>query len=590
MVSVIGTVVQAQSEKSSGQSSPGVISGRVVNESGQPVEKASVTVRPFGSAGQSRNTMTDSEGNFSVGGLDPMLYSVFAFLPSYTAQRVLNDTQPTYYRVGDTVRIELTKGGVITGTVTTAAGEPLVGVQVRAHMILDRKGQPHSGTASRLRSTDDRGVYRIYGLVPGTYVVSAGGGASSIGFGGTPYSDDVPTYAPSSTRDTAAEITVQAGQEATNVDIQYRGESGHIVSGIARHSVPEKMTTGVSSVSVFSIVLESLSGGARHSYGSTFQPTYSRGFAIYGVVDGEYEVTAQVRFADGDWSASDSQRIRVTGRDITGLELITKPLGSIKGRVVLEQPRIDVCENKSRPLLSEVLITALPNEKSAPRDQPRFLWPQAVPTVPDKEGEFLLRGLRSGDYRFSVQFFAKQWYLDSISLPPPVIKVSKAVQEKPARARAGDWTRLKSGDRISGLTVTLVEGAASVRGVLRRSDGHASMAFVYLIPAEKEKVEDVLRFFAAEVSSDNTFTMDHLPPGHYFFIAREVENSESNWIQKLRSPDELKTRRELRRLAEATKNEIELKPCQNLVNYELPLQSDPQPQPRENKPVGVTKP
>ena len=79
--------------------------------------------------------------------------------------------------------------------------------------------------------TDDRGVYRMYGLLPGTYIVSAGGMTRFFGgYGTTAHDQDAPTYAPSATRDTAQEVVVRSGEEAT-ADIQYRGEPGHAISG-----------------------------------------------------------------------------------------------------------------------------------------------------------------------------------------------------------------------------------------------------------------------------------------------------------------------------------------------------------------------
>src|SRR5258708_20302274 len=84
---------------------------------------------------------------------------------------------------------------------------------------------------SRDRATDDRGYYRLYGLQPGTYIVSAGGATQFGGaFGNSVYANDAPTFAPASTRDTAVEIVVSSGQEAT-ADIRYRGEPGHSISG-----------------------------------------------------------------------------------------------------------------------------------------------------------------------------------------------------------------------------------------------------------------------------------------------------------------------------------------------------------------------
>ena len=46
---------------------------------------------------------------------------------------------------------------------------------MRAQMSRDLNGRRRPGGFSRDRPTDDRGIYRIYGLPAGTYVVFAGG-------------------------------------------------------------------------------------------------------------------------------------------------------------------------------------------------------------------------------------------------------------------------------------------------------------------------------------------------------------------------------------------------------------------------------
>jgi len=105
-------------------------------------------------------------------------------------------------------------------------------VTVRAFHVRDENGKPTAGSGTiGERMTDDRGVYRMYGLLPGTYIVSAGGMTRFFGGYGTGAHDqDAPTYAPSATRDTAQEVVVRSGDEAT-ADIQYRGEPGHAISG-----------------------------------------------------------------------------------------------------------------------------------------------------------------------------------------------------------------------------------------------------------------------------------------------------------------------------------------------------------------------
>src|SRR5713226_4291963 len=164
----------------SDNSATGTINGRVVNEGGQPLLGSTVYVRPAGPATQARTTVTDSEGNFKVSNLDSAVYRVSAWLPAYTTTPRDPDDPANYYRPGDSVRLELIRGGVITGTVTTLAGEPIVAVRVRAYLIRDAQGQTPRGVITSFgeRSTDDRGIYRIYGLAPGTYLVYAGGSGS----------------------------------------------------------------------------------------------------------------------------------------------------------------------------------------------------------------------------------------------------------------------------------------------------------------------------------------------------------------------------------------------------------------------------
>jgi len=559
---------QSQSDESSANATrTGTISGRVVNESGQPLQNAVVVVRAFGAGTPGRTTTTDSEGSFQVSGLDPVAYVVSASFPTYvTAPRDPDSNPIAYYHLGDSVRLDLIKGGVITGTVTRSAGEPVVVVPVRAYMVRDSKGQPSRyGVPFREQTTDDRGVYRIYGLPSGTYVVSAGGGSSS-GYSVSAYGTDAPTYAPSSTRDTATEVNVRAGEETANVDIRYRGEPGHAVSGIANSTILVDQPPG------FTITLSSIFNGASQSGNSSYQPPGGRGFSFSGVADGDYDLIAQSYFPGGDWVISEPRRIKVKGADITGIELIAKPLGSITGRVVLEESKAPECKGKRRVLLAETVVTSWHNEKSAAKDQPQFLWGLGGPVLPNQQGDFALRNLAPGEYRFVTRPMAKYWYLKSISWPPSVASAAKA--SRPVDA-ARNWTTLKPGDRLSGLIITLAEGAASLHGQIDLAEGQKlpPKLFIYLAPAEPEKADDVLRFFASLVSADGSFALNNLAPGRYWAIAQAAGENESNVLSKLRLPDEAEARAKLRHDAEAAKIETELKPCQNVTDYRLPLRS-----------------
>lgn len=543
----------------------GAITGRVVNESGQPIPHATVFLGAPANQVQSRTSMTDDNGEFQMDGLDASIYTLGATAPGYFLTPRDPEGLPSYYRIGDSVTIPLHKGGVLTGTVTSATGEPVVQVVVRSILIRDANGKPPtSGRFTNDRMTDDRGVYRIYGLMPGTYLVTAGG-RGNYGYYSNAYDVDAPTYAPSSTRDTAAEFTVRGGEETT-VDIRYRGEQGHVVSGVISGPIAQNSNTN--------ITLAQIVGGIPITSASSFQPFIGKGFAFYGVADGEYELSGQSYFGRGEMIGSEPHRITVKGADLSGIEIVVKELASIRGRVVLEASTATECKNKREPSFPETVVVARRSSKIAPQEQPSLANFFAQST-PDKSGEFSLRNLAPGPFSLRVRFFAKYWYLRSIVREAPG---ADPVRGAAARARidaARNGINLKFGERVSGVSLTLAAGAASLRGVLQPAENETlpTKMFFDLVPAEKESAEDVLRFFRTPVAADGTFAFNNLPPGRYWALSKIAVESDPQSDAKLRLPEEADTRAKLRQAAEVAKNVIEFKPCQNVTGYQLLFKS-----------------
>ena len=197
----------ATSGVSSRQASPesptgtGLILGRVIDaDAGTPVSGVVVTAvaspDPFNipPAGRPQAMLTDAQGRFVFRNLPKATYSLVAtiggngyspsgfivtgrghqigaYLNGGYGQRRPNGPFQTIdladgERIGDAV-IRLWKGGAINGRVLDEAGEPLVDVSVAA-VQRSSDGRLLTGPTAR---TDDRGVYRLATLTPGSYLV-----------------------------------------------------------------------------------------------------------------------------------------------------------------------------------------------------------------------------------------------------------------------------------------------------------------------------------------------------------------------------------------------------------------------------------
>lgn len=556
VVSMQGAVSLAQDTTSK---TTGKITGRVINENGQPLSHVAITATANAMT-QQRLTTTDDSGYFEISGLDPLPYSLFAETPGhYTPPRDPDSTQAVAYHLGDLANLTLIKGGVITGSVTSATGEPLVQVAVRVIMIRDNNDKPPLTARYPLeKMTDDRGIYRIYGLPSGTYVVSAGG-RGTYGYNGNAYESDAPTFAPSSSRDTTSEVVVRGGEE-TGIDIRFRNDPGHAISGVVVNAPGERSSTN--------ILLKQTVNGSSQINSVSFSPANSKGFLFYGLADGEYDVIAQ-SFSEGEMLASEPVHVTLKGSDLSGITVTLKGLGAISGKVNLEGGAIVQCKQKESPLLSEVLVRARTTRPPTSISQVSYSGSQVTP---DKSGDFNLRGLGPGQFALNTVFFARNWYLRSVKRSVTTTTKGAAASRQIDVAR--DAINLKFGERVSGIIVTLAEGAASLGGSVKLPAGASvpPKLYVHLVPVEKEAAEDVLKYFTVLIGSDGVFKLNNLPPGKYWIVARLSPDNEPQYDAKLRAPDAAEQRKSLRNAAESAKSEIELQPCQSVADFQVPFE------------------
>ncbi|MFL6215274.1 MAG: carboxypeptidase regulatory-like domain-containing protein [Blastocatellia bacterium] len=538
----------------------GIISGRLTDSTGQPLNNATVhIVRVSGYRRDVRHITTDEQGRFRVSDLRRGVYRLSLDVPGYVLPE--EDAPRQTVRVGDTVNLTLVKGGVITGSVMSHASEPMTGCTVQAVRVGDKDGRPTLNSRSiTLAEVDDRGVYRLYGLMPGRYIVAA--------LGRHPYAnlsdifpDDVPTFYPSATRDTAQPVTVRAGEEISSIDIHYRGERGHAISG-KLIGLPTDSPNVNTTLQLFSVTTRA-SEEANYD-GTTFVRNES-GFAFYGLADGDYIIAASTSRADGQFSGGGRARAKVRGADATGIELKIIPYGAIAGTLVIEPLRQadaqNRCEVKRRLTVDEMLIKA---EREKPAGETPLYLGTLYQSEPSEQGEFTLTSLEAGQYHIEAAMLGDNFFVRSITLP------GAAKNQPPADAARGPLM-IEPGKRLENLIVTVAEGAAAVQGIVTSATEGArrpDRLFVYLVPAEKEAADTALRYYQAEVNGDR-FEFTNLSPGRYLVIARPPFTDTTNGGAVRPLVWKATERATLLKQAAAANPVLELRPCQRLVDYSI---------------------
>jgi Carboxypeptidase regulatory-like domain len=523
-------IAQPTSAPSPEAKTKNAITGRVIGVDGKPVKNAAVSATNIGTRRQRPTAVTTNEdGAFRINVVNPGAYQLRASLPGYvTAKEGLGNVY-----AGEFATLQLVKGGVVTGKVTDASGAPIPGMQVK---LIGTQATESSAS----KRTDDRGVYRIFGVPAGNYVVLADGIAFGWSWMNADYEENIPTYYPSATRDTALPVAIQHGEELTGIDIRYRSERGHRVSGNLTGAI-----AGFSSTAV-SLKYPASSNDVATTY--IYSDKQGVAFELRGIPNGEYDLIAERKLGMDEGAASAPHRVIVAGTDVTRVELKLMPLSSLAGRVVLEElkasERPPTCQISRNAVPEETIITAR-IDPARIDEAARRVPPQT--TLPSAQGDFKLNNLDPGRYRVGVELPSEDWYVRAMTLP------AEAATKKPLDA-ARSGIALRSGENVKTLTITIAKGAASVQGKLTT----AQPARVHLIPVEKESADDVLRYAEVAAASDGTFTLRHLAPGKYWVLARPMA---------LDSTERAKLRSE----AAAANQVIQLQPCQRVTDYKLAM-------------------
>jgi hypothetical protein len=541
------------------------LAGQIVSDEAtpRPIGRAVVTVK--GSSIEDRSAITTDDGHFQFLAVPEGRFTVTAAKPAYletsygarkaggpgTSIALARDE-----RVNITIRLAF--GGVLAGTVRNRANEPVPGVSIDARLV--QSGGETLKFAGR-GQTDDRGMYRIFGLPAGDYVVVATtaplsiitnitqptvtevdailGGltqrarAASAGvalpgthpaLGNQPAVRFVSVYFPGVwSAQEATRVTLHVAEERAGLDFSY--------DPVTTADIEGRISGPVQNLTTAQIGLHPVGPGVTTTTDPTVRPTADGTFTFTGVAPGRYTITTRAsrdqtapaptagpqvitlftpsadaaKTADADFFYATTE-VEVRGDIVKNVSLALQPGSVLSGRI-----RFQSTQSPTPDRFTGIRVSVSP--VGAP----------ARPFVMSGGFTMLREASVQGDGTFTVK---------SIGPGPNSVRVTLPSE----LSRGGWWPRsamLEGRDLLdsdpeftpgtdwSGVVLTLSDQHTELSGVLHTAVGQPAPEYVVVVYSTDRRAwrADSRRTQMVRPASDGNFQMRDLPAGEYFIAA-----------------------------------------------------------------------
>ena len=479
----------------------------VAADTGQPLRKAQVRIisSVLGPAGpQNRATATDGSGKYEFKDLAAGRYTVSVSKGSYInlsyGQRRPNEPgKPIELLDGQTVEkidFALPRGAILTGSVIDELGEPAENVQLSLMQSRNVQGRPQLVNAGRIATTNDLGQFRIVGVPPGQYYLSA----TMRNFPGIVESDDRTGYAPTYYPGTpsigeAQRLTLTVGQTLNDLAITMVPARTARITGVALNSQGRPMTSG--NIIVGQRNTGVAGGGFFVSMGGLIRPDGS--FSLSGLAPGDYTLSATTQAGFGEAPESASAQVTLAGQDVDGVQLLAAKLSQLTGRIVTSDAA------SAQSLQPGALRLAL-----TPKDPEPIIGPGGGPGRINDDLTFVLQS-RPGATRVNL-----------VSVGPGT---SSGWTLKAVRLDGVDVTDagidVKVNEDITGLEIELTNRVSVLSGIVTGSRGEPVSDYSSVVfSQDRERWSNSSRYFrTSRADQDGRYKVTGLPAGDYFAIA-----------------------------------------------------------------------
>lgn len=346
------TITRDGAAGNTSRSGAGVIRGRVTErDTGRPIPRAIVMLDspaiPHSPQDGPVQTRTDSDGRYEFTALPAGEYSVTVRPDEYRAlylPHVFGEDQPANFaRMRRARRLTLSEGETredtnvalwralaIEGRVVDEFGEPMSAVPIRPRSAETAQDVAMSGPFEFY--SDDRGIFRVFGLRPGSYYVCASPRHYSMHSGADVDARYVDTCHPAAVaNETAQSITLSNG-DVGGIEIRVQRSRAFTVSGTAVNSSGDPLQQG----QVHLFRYERGGGGG----GGSIEVREGGRFIARGLTPGEYSILANTAPPRGPDDKQDGELafvpFRIESSDVEGLVVVTTKTANVRGQVIFE--------------------------------------------------------------------------------------------------------------------------------------------------------------------------------------------------------------------------------------------------------------